>query len=272
MSKEQRAKTIEKIKALLAKRGAAGTTAEEVAAAVALAARLLEREGLTEDSAEISGETNGGELPEGFEIHETTPMDEGTHAKVCAPWRNTLSSALAEAFGCTVFRRIEKRWNADRWRYETVERRLIVGRPSDAAAVLYLYQYCSAEIDRLTRRNCRGSDARYKESFRYGCAVAVHAAIQDEKAKERAEARAAAPNTGALIVLDSAIATRDARSGEAVKFLENALGKLKAARRNRRSLDGLGVAHGREAGRGIYPGTRGAKGIGAPARMIGDGK
>lgn len=50
------ADAIRKVKALLSKEGAGGTTPEEVATALALAQRIMEREGLTRAMLEIAGQ------------------------------------------------------------------------------------------------------------------------------------------------------------------------------------------------------------------------
>lgn len=248
-----RADTMRRVRALLAKENAPGTTPEEVSAALALAARLLEREGLTRAALEIEGTAEEAE-------EETRAFaDPLFTASRAATWRTRLGSILAAAFGCA--------------QYRSGASLMLVGKPSDAETVRYLFAYCAREIERLARERCAGEGRTYANNFRIGCTDAIADAIRVEQEAERAAQRAAAAaNTRALAVVDSAIAKLAQRTAIAgTHMYANVPGLRKVSVRF--NSDPGGRNAGRSAGAGIYPGGRG-KGVGlgsGPRGRIGSG-
>lgn len=240
-------KRIERIKALLAKEGAGGTTPEEVAAALAAANRLLEREGLERAQLELDG-AEETEEPQVF----TEPLDA---SKRVTMWRGDLAMALAQARGCFVYK----------------SRGLgimIVGTPSSASTVRYLYSYCVREIDRITSLEASGMGKVYANSFRLGCNDAIRTAINAEREKVRAEERAAVANDcTALVSLDKAIARLDNEQASAQARAEESL-RLKNAQSTRYSVDASARVAGQRAGAGIYPGTGGNAQLGTSKRAL----
>lgn len=228
---------LRKIKALLAKEGATGTTPEEVAAAIAMATRLLEREGLTRESLSLLGDSSEEEQP------GTDPQPLASGGKVSL-WRRRLANCLASSFGCFIYHaRIKGRASSI----------VLVGRTSDTQVVRYLFEYCSREIDRLTKANCTGFGKNWSNGYRNGCVDAIFLAIYTEREAERAAQRAACTST-ALVVLEGAIARLDARSKEAELSTQ-----IKFGREPKVKNHGSNFARmlGQQDGANIYPGKGG---------------
>lgn len=240
-----------KIRALLAKEGAHGTTPEEVAASLALAQRLLEREGLTRESLQASGEADE---PEETMVKSSEPLF-GSREMQASTWRGYLAGVLAQANGCV--------------QYRSGGAYFLVGRPSDIQVIRYLFAYCEREIDRLTRGACVGQGRTYANNFRIGCVDAIHKAIQAERDAERAQQRAAATG-GALVLLDRAIALRDARVRDADALMRMGT-RVRTGRATFRSDNGARSA-GQAAGASIYPGSGKGARIGAGSLRLGSGR
>ena len=228
--------TLRRVKSLLAKEHAPGTTPQEVAAALAMATRLLEREGLTRAALT--------DAPEKIEL-VGEPLDK---QRRLSRWRASLGSTLARHFGCSI--------------YQTMGVGLmIVGKPSDAETVRYLYAYCTREIDRLAASHARGRGATYANNFRLGCVCAIANAIRAERDAERDAQRAAAGTPGALVVLNGAIARMDSAADAAARYARERL-NLRQTRATGSRYDSAGRAAGEAAGASIYPGKRTGLGSG----------
>jgi len=238
-----------KIRALLAKEGAEGTTPQEVATALALAQRLLEREGLTRESLAV--ESHAEETEE--IIKSDDPLFEAG-AKIT--WKGSLAYSLAKENGV-----------ATCWRGTKI---MMVGKPSNILVVRYLFAYCEREIQRITARHSRGLGKTWANNFRLGCVEAIRESIRAEKEAERAAQRAAASGS-ALVVLNQAIARMDQQFSDAYAFLRSGT-RLRSVSVNVRT-DSSARAAGRVAGASIYPGNgQRAPRIGAGTLRIGSGK
>ena len=241
-----------KIKALLAKEGAAGTTPAEVAVSIALAMRLMEREGITRAMLEMEG-VSTDEPVELADIFDA-PLD-GELGKSLITWKLRLGSVLAHSRGC----------------YNWVRGGAIqlAGRPSDVDAVRYLYAYCAKEISRIAKAHGRGNGKTWNNNFKLGCVDAISQAIENEKHAERAQQREAAAKTaGALVLVNNAIAKIDKRVSEAKAVAETKLKFGKGRPGHSYAGDQGARAAGRAAGSSIYPSKRPAIG---GTRMIGKG-
>lgn len=233
---------IRKIKALLAKEGAAGTTPQEIAASVALAMRLMEREGITRAALEAEGQSS--EPTESADIFDV-PLAGEIH-KSMITWKLRLASVISKSRGCY-------NW----MRGGAIQ---LAGRPSDVDAVRYLFSYCAQEIERIAKLHGKGNGKTWNNNFKLGCVDAVAQSIENEKHAERQAQRAAATNAHALIVVNNAIAKVDTYYLEAkqVAYSKLKFGKPKVG--HSITNDYGARAAGQSAGASIYPGQRKAIG------------
>lgn len=242
---------LEKLQALLAKEGAAGTTPEEVAAALGAAARLMERHGLT--MADLQS-------PDSVEIDPVPLFTEDP--KVVEAWLGILAASLAQACGCTCL-------------IDPAGSRVhLVGRKADVQAARYLFDYCRREGDRLARERkkrkqgplthwLRGGNTtatiyfddveffvnqdpvEADRSFRLGAIAGIRHAIELERVAER-ERFKSEQGSRALVVIEA----HEARRGEAQQFADD-LG-AKRTEPDTTVRDPLAARAGAEAGVGIY--------------------
>lgn len=229
MSRED---TLRKIHALFAKEHAHGTTPAEVAAALAMATRLLEREGLSRAQLELEGK----EPEETAQMFNSPLYGEIRNSK--STWRIHLANALANNFGCFI--------------YVTGGATFIVGRPSDTNTVRYLYSYCEKEIDRIAFIYCKGEGKTYSNNFRIGCGDSINYSIKSERQAERANTKANA-DSKALVIINNALAKIDAYVEEAKALAYSKL-KMQKGKGSNYKGDYGARAYGLEVGRSIYPG------------------
>lgn len=78
----------------------------------------------------------------------------------------------------------------------------LIGRPSDAAAVRYLFAWLSREIERLAQDHCAGYGRNYFNNFRIGAAETVATRLQEqaEATRQAVRAEAKAPTIEAFRV------------------------------------------------------------------------
>lgn len=242
---------IRKVKALLAKENAPGTTKEEVAAAIAMATRLLEREGLTRAALDIQGTSQTVE--EEIKIANDPLWQSGANRRA---WRNSLAGVLTDNFGC--------------WYYTSGGSIKIVGQPTNIDTIRYLFAYCEQEIDRLTKEQCAGEGKTYSNNFRLGCVDSIKNAIRNERASERESfKKSATNNSSALVLVNSAIAKMDAMPKMAMQFAHTKLNFGKAKPMSMRTDYGARM-HGQHASKDIYPGSGKSKAIGGSNKRLSD--
>ena len=183
---------------------------------------------------------------------DAEPMVEGTWRcggrSAMVHWRLQVASALAEANGCTLF--------------YSGPKVTVCGRRPDVRRVLKLWQWISAEVERLARRSCVGKGSRFAHSFKVGAVTAIRSEIDRERAALRAELRGKVTETALVIV--------DTRKREAEAFMQShhRLGKS-SYRSGASSHDGFSA--GRAAGAGVY-GSAGRGSItGGGRRALGGG-
>lgn len=124
-------------------------------------------------------------------------------AKKLDRWRGSLASAVARSNACRIY-------------YSGSEIGL-VGRPSDAETVRYLYGYLSREVERLATESGQGMGRTWRNNFRLGVVETIHKKLYEQRRKFESETRAEARAAGstALARIDRALATIDKR-GESV--------------------------------------------------------
>ncbi len=220
----------------------------EAASAVAMAQRLMERHSIGEAALALSEPT--AEPDEEVRSFEDPLGASGS-------WRSRLAQALAKANGCSI------------WRSGNQLR--LIGRPSGAEKVRYLFAYCSKEVDRITRRNTRGEGRTYANNYRIGMVDAIAKAIESERESARAEMRseAAERGTSALVAINSAIVAVDSQHEEARRYGFAKLGLVRGRSSGGR-INPNARGAGKAAGAGVYPGGSGGA-IGSGRRQLGRG-
>ena len=147
----------------------------------------------------------------------------------------------------------------------------IVGRPSDAQTVRYLFALLHAAIDRLAERDARGNGRTWANNYRLGVVETVAARLAEQRKATRQEAQVAAFQTGgesAIVRVNQAIVKMDADSAATAAWVKANL-KLRTVP-VRASYDHGAREAGRRAGHEIALG--GAKaGLGAGHKSLGEG-
>lgn len=172
-------------------------------------------------------------------------------------WRWRLAQEIALANGCRI--------------YLTGGSIQIVGRPSDADTVRYLFAYLMKEVDRLADRESRGCGRTWANNFRLGVVDTIgekmKEAAQHVREAARQEARAA-NNPNALVRVNTAIERVAAKSIAVDKWIKENM-KLRSGRGTSSTYDGAARAAGRAAGREINVGSRSAGALGGRSKMLG---
>lgn len=126
-------------------------------------------------------------------------------------WRGQLASVIARQNGCRIY-------------YHGSDIAL-VGRPSDAETVRYLYGYLSREVERLATENGRGMGRTWRNNFRLGVVDAISAKLYEQRRKFESETRAEAraESGTALMRIDRALAKIDKRGESVAAWIESNL-------------------------------------------------
>lgn len=230
----------------------------EAALAAAKAQELIDRHkltGLSQDS-EIPGAAREPE-EEIRKFEDPLEVDEG---KNLSRWRVALASTLARANQSRI--------------YTSGTAIKIVGRPSDAETIRYLYQYLTNEIERLTKFHAKGNGKTWANNFRLGVVdeIGNRLAAQREETLSKMKSEAVGTSTGqtgiALVRLDNALAKMEKRGEDVQEWMDKNMDLRKTYARARSDYGAR--AAGRRAGKSIQLG--GGKGLTSGARQLGSGK
>lgn len=94
------------------------------------------------------------------------PLDGESH-KSASTWKIRLAVSICESNQCKVI----LRGGAI----------LLIGRPSDAESVRYLYAWLAQEVDRLAERDAKGNGKSWANNFRLGVVDAIGAKVAEQK-------------------------------------------------------------------------------------------
>lgn len=227
--------------------------ANEAALAAAMAQRLMDRHQLRAD--DLNGPDLGEEPDEPIREFEA-PLD-GEGAKRITTWRVRLAVAIAQRNRCRVFLRS----HATR----------LVGRPSDAETVRYLFAYLSREVDRLAKRDAKGNGFAWTNNYRLGVVETIDTKLKEQEKTTRAEVRqeAAATSSSALVRVDRSIERMDRLSRATDEWVRVNM-KLGRGRASSEGYRHDAREAGRRAGQEIRIGGARA-GLGAGLRSLGEG-
>lgn len=223
---QDRDNVLSKARKLLRLKERAGTTAEALAAARALA-KLLDKHRIEVTELELSAV----QQPESFVANKDEPLYE--YRRVTT-WRRELGFALCKHFGVALWQRTAV-YHGERSSDHSM---CMCGRPSDIELVRAMYDWLTSEIEALAVSACAGMGRGYANSWRRGFAHGVHKQLEDLRS-ELSEAHA-----GAMILYG--------REEAAKSYLDALLapkkpGEMKPAIirwRDRSSIDQYGFASG----------------------------
>jgi len=253
---------VDKVRKLL-KLAGNNPNVEEAATAAAMAQRLIDAHNLSVAMLEL-------EAPEAARQPEEPIEDFGADAKL--DWvgrdhaRERLASVIARANGCSIY--FQHGWlkNAA-GRHSRGKRICIVGQPSGAEAVRYLYAWVASEMDRLAELHGRGRGIVWRGNFKLGIVDTIGRKLRENREAMAAEAKAsAAHNPHALMVVSQALATIEAKSGAVERWMKANM-KLRTGRSSSRQYDGAAREAGRRAGESIA--LRGGRPLASGAPRLG---
>jgi hypothetical protein len=178
-------------------------------------------------------------------------------------WKGQLAHAISKSAGCRSYSDVRGKGCQTQ----------VVGQPSKIATVRYMYQYLTAEVDRLAnsaygaeheecaRSGVPAPSARaWKNAFRLGASQTIAGRLVDQRKKTHAAA-AAAGQSSALVVV------KKAEEAVSIYIKKNVPGLRATARAQFSSRSGYGA--GANAGRGVNLGGNAA--LGAGRRQLGNG-
>lgn len=202
------AEALEKAKKLL--RLSQSSNPHEAALAASRAQEIIDRFKIESISLELD-DKNAAQMPdEPIKDFRADPLDDSGRAET---WKYRLASEIAKQNQCKLY---------------SCRGICIIGRPSDATAVRYLFAWLSREIDRLANAHCAGYGRNYFNNFRIGAAETVARRLAEQKQSTLDTIRAEARNEKVVFRVGG-------QDGREFSDLESA--KLYEA--ERRDLDGL---------------------------------
>jgi hypothetical protein len=224
----------------------------EAASAAAKAQEIIDRYKLT--GIGEGSEIPGASAPE-EEIRDFENPLESTSGNL-ARWRVALASTLARANQSQIY--LLRVYNGSRIQ--------IVGRPSDAETIRYLYQYLVNEIERLTKVHAKGNGKTWANNFRLGIVEEIGSRLREQREATVEQIKIESPS--AIVRVDQSLARLEAQSAQVKEWMKENL-KLRQTYA-RSSFDSSAREAGRRAGQSIQLG--GGKGLTSGARALGSGK
>ncbi len=179
------------------------------------------------------------------------PLDDLGQRK--ARWKTYLADTVAKANQCEI--------------YTIGPKIALVGRPSNADTVRYMYAALSREVEQLATKASKGCGRTWANNYRLGVVDAI-AKLMAELNKTVAESvrKEAGDNSMALVKVNNALATIEKRQAEVKGWVKKNL-KLKLTY-SRSSYDAEARNQGRADGANINI-NRGRAGLGAGQKQIG---
>jgi hypothetical protein len=239
---------IEKVAKLL--RLAQSNNANQSALAASRAQEIIDKYRI--EAAALELETNGTQSKPDEPIKDFGADLMDAESRKLATWRQRLFTKIAKMNGCKGY--------VDRKRDGTNYRGIaIVGQPSNAATVRYLYAWLRSEVDRLANRDCRGFGHTYANNYRNGVVDTI--ALKLQAAQKESIARIVKELTGpatvgqpqplALIRVEAAVAKIERQAQEVQEWMDENL-NLRSGSTSYFHADHSAREAGRIAGREIH--------------------
>ncbi len=229
--------------------------ANEAAQAAARAQELIDRYKLGAVDMDFDLKESAGDMPEEPVQEYEDPLYAGQGRKA-ETWRGRLALTLAQANQCVVHYR---------WRNGKKDL-AIIGRPSDAMTVRYLFAYLANEVERLAHLK-RGNGRTWINNYKNGVVEGIAGQIKLEKSRLRDKLRAEAGSSTALVKLNTGLQKMETRLAEAEGFYTKKTGR-RGAYTHRSSeaarFDAGARALGRQDGAKVRVGG-GGRSLNAPA-------
>jgi hypothetical protein len=221
-----------------------GGTPGETAAAAAQAQAMLDKHGLDRAALDLSDETAGEPIMDSGKAG--APLGEIGRSR----WRGVLAIRLGRMHACES--------------YSSGGQLHLVGRPTNAEAVRYLYAWLAGEVERLTDRHGRGLGVTWRANFALGAVQTIAERLAAQRAETDAAARAEhapvpigglfaeaeqAEQSVALVRVNAAIARRETEYAEVRAHAWASL-NLRSVHSSARVDNGARSA-GREAGKSV---------------------
>lgn len=188
---------LDKVRKLLRLAGN-NTAPEEAASAAAMAQELLDRHNLDTAMLEFTDAEPTPSLDEPIQNFADAPLDNGGGSSQLERWKGYLAMTIAAANACKVWR--------------SGPRLMLIGRPSDAETVRYLFGWLSREVEQLATRFGQGQGRTWRNNFRLGVVETIASKLEDQhkvfEQTVRAEAR---DNSQALVRVNQGLAKVEAR-------------------------------------------------------------
>jgi Protein of unknown function (DUF2786) len=216
----------------------------EAANAAARAQEIIDRYKLAGLSAESDIPGAAREPEEEIRQFED-PLEVG-EGKNLSRWRVTLASTLARANQSRIY---------------TVGTAIkIVGRPSDAETIRYMYQYLVNEVERLTRVHAKGNGKTWANNFRLGIVDEIRDRLKAQREETiknlKTEMQGSVPGS-AVVRVDQALAKMEHRGEDVEEWMDKNMSLRKTYARIRSDYGAREA--GRQAGKSIQLG--GGKGL-----------
>ena len=228
---------LNKVRKLLRLADKAGTP-EEAASAAAMAQRLIAEHQLS--TAMLSLDTDTPAEPDEDIVDFGARPGGALDADYSARWHGTLAVIVAAANGCKPYR--------------TGKTLHLIGRPSDADSVRYMYAFLRRQVDEISDRDGRGMGITWRNNFRTGMVETIGRRLQAAQRQVFDEARAAAVQTDdtratstALVRVNTAIARVEQRKASVDTWAKSNM-KLRTVSSSGGRYDPSARAMGREAG------------------------
>lgn len=215
----------------------------EAAAAAAQAQKILDKYEITQTMVEQSGEEEPDD--EDIAVFRDSPLHEATKFNL-DKWRIRLADVISEANMCQVLLNTNSNRN--------VKQIIIVGRPSDAEKVRYIFQWMFEETERLCKRDGRGKGRTWRNNYRHGVVDTITKKLRQVREEAIAELKEANSST-ALIKVDNALKKMEQRIHKVVNVVNEATGG-KTDSDSRMTPEANARRRGREAGEEINVNTK----------------
>ena len=244
--------TLAKVQKLL--RLATSSNANEAALAAAKAQELIDKHQLAQVLLDLDGAepTKGLDDEPIVDFHKAgAPLDS---QKQLHRWRGYLAGVVARSNACKIY-------------YSGGDIALI-GRPSDAETVRYLYGWLSRETERLTSELGQGMGRTWRNNFRLGVVDTIARKIHEQRAQFERETRAAAKaeNSTALVRVNQALVKIEERRAS-VEAWTKANIKLYSSGGSSATYNPSARQSGRDAGESIAVGGA-RKGLTSAAKKL----
>jgi hypothetical protein len=187
-------------------------TPDEAAVAAAKAQKIIDDYKLDISNLEFDAEQLKEDKEEVKDFGYADPLDDVKYGNYRESWTLRLASLVADHNQCKI--RYQKK--ADKGILLRV-----IGRPSDAQVVRYLYSFFRIQIDELAAKETKGNSSTYRGEFCVGCIDTLSQKMREQRQATVAEVKAKySGDSMSLVKVNSAIARITKRANDVDAFLK----------------------------------------------------